>query len=172
MALALPISWLVQTKRLCDERVPMQLAFLKNIPGHLGGGRQISFSFEGCPGQGLMKFAPPPNFLHLPHNIFLDQVNDVGLFPAIFLLAACSLLLASLLQGFWRAVHLNLWSPGLALRWSVLSCILTQALFQPFLYSDRLLFCLSFVFTGALLADFCADDGGRCRRNGGAKLEG
>jgi hypothetical protein len=149
--------WLVQSKRLCDERLPMQLAFLNQIRDHSWGGRQIHFSFQGCPGQGLMTFAPPPNFLHLPHNIFLDQVNDVGLLPALLLLVACSLLLTALLQGFYRGFRRGSWRPGLALCWSVLCCILTQALFQPFLYSDRLLFCLTFVFTGAMLAEFSAD---------------
>ena len=152
-------AWLVQTKHLCDERLPMQLGFLHQIPNHPWGGRQIRFSFEGCPGQGSMVFAPPPNFLHLPHNIFLDQVNDVGLVPAMLLLAACLLLFACLLRGFWLAVRGGWWSAGLALRWSVLSCIMTQALFQPFLYSDRLLFCLTFLFTGAVLAEFSADAG-------------
>ena len=149
--------WLVQSKRLCDERLPMQLAFLNQIHDHPWGGRQIHFSFEGCPSQGLMTFAPPPNFLHLPHNIFLDQVNDVGLLPALLLLVACSLLLTALLQWFYRGFRRGSWRPGLALCWSVLCCILTQALFQPFLYSDRLLFCLTFVFTGAMLAEFSAD---------------
>jgi hypothetical protein len=78
-----------------------------------------------------MTFAPPPNFLHLPHNIFLDQVNDVGLLPAVLLLAACSLLLTALLRGFFRSSRRSSWRPGLALCWSVLSCILTQALFSP-----------------------------------------
>ena len=158
-ALAWTTSWLVQTKRLCDERLPMQLTFLGQIRDHPWGGRQIRFIFEGCPGQGSMVFAPPPNFLHLPHNIFLDQVNDVGLLPALLLLAACLLLFAFLLHGFWLAVRGGWWSAGLALRWSVLSCIVTQALFQPFLYSDRLLFCLTFLFTGAVLAEFSADPG-------------
>jgi hypothetical protein len=149
--------WLVQAKRFCDERLPMQLTFLNQIPDHPWGGRQIRFSFEGCPGQGLMTFAPPPNFLHLPHNIFLDQVNDVGLLPALLLLVACSLLFMALLQGFYRGFRRGYWRPGLALCWSVLCCILTQAIFQPFLYSDRLLFCLTFMFTGAMLAEFSAD---------------
>jgi hypothetical protein len=30
-------AWLVQAKRLCDERVPMQLAFLNQIPDHPWG---------------------------------------------------------------------------------------------------------------------------------------
>jgi hypothetical protein len=155
-------AWLVQTKRLCDERLPMQLAFLNQIQHQPWGARQIRFKFEGCPGQGQIEFAPPPSVVHLPHNIFLDQVNDVGLLPAVLLLAACSLLLVVLLQGFWRAMHDGSWSPGLALRWSVLSCILTQALFQPFLYSDRLLFCLTFLFTGAVVAEFSSDFNVRC----------
>jgi len=149
--------WLVQAKRLCDERWPMQLAFITQIHGHPWGGRQIRFDFEGCPGQGSMTFAPPPSSIHLPHNIFLDQVNDVGLIPALLLLAACSLLLMVLLQRFFRVLRRGSWHPGLALCWSVLCCILTQAMFQPFLYSDRLLFCLTFVFTGAMLAEFSAD---------------
>jgi len=154
--LGLATAWLVLSRRLCDERLLMQLAFLNHIQDYPWGGRQIRFGFHGCPGQGLMTFAPPPNFYHLPHNIFLDQVNDVGLLPAALLLAACSVLLIALLQGFWLTIHDSGFSPGLALRWSVLSCIITQALFQPLLYSDRLLFCLTFLFTGAVLAEFSA----------------
>ena len=164
-SLALIIAWLVHTKRLCDERLPMHLAFLRQIQDHPWGGRQIRFSFEGCPGQGLMVFAPPPNSPHLPHNIFLDQVNDVGILPAVLLLAACSLLYVTLMRGFLLAMQTGTWSPALALRWGVLSCILTQSLFQPFLYSDRLLFCLTFVFTGSVVAEFAVDPDHRSRQS-------
>jgi hypothetical protein len=151
------LAALIGSKQICDERLPMQAAFLRHIPNHPWGGRQIEYTFEGCPGQGTMTFGPPPNFLHLPHNIFLDQINDVGIVPAGMLFAACSILLTALLVGFWHAVHRISWNAGLALRWAILSAILTQAIFQPFLYSDRLLFCCSFLFAGALLAEFSFD---------------
>ena len=152
--LGLLVTFLVFTKRICDERLYMQIGFIKHIQDHPWGGRQIHFPFAGCPGQPPRIFGPPRNLFTLPHNIFLDQINDVGIIPAFFLLASCAFLLVALLRGFSANANLNDWGPCLALRWGLLACILTQALFQPFLYSDRLLFCVTFLFTGTTLAEF------------------
>lgn len=141
---------------LCDERFPMQLAFLQHIADAPWGGRRITFSFEGCPSQGLMKFGPPPSFFHLPHNIFLDVINDVGILPAFFLILACSLLLAGLIQAFVLSYNIRLWSISDALAFGSAAVVVTQAMFQPFLYSDRSMFVASFLLTGALLAELNA----------------
>jgi len=151
------ISLGLYTQRLCDERLPMQLAFIQHIADAPWGGRRISFIFEGCPSQGVMKFGPPPNFLHIPHNIFLDVINDVGIFPAFFLLLACSLLLAGLVKAFILFYNPELWTISDALVFGFASVIVMQAMFQPFLYSDRAMFVGSFLLTGAILAElrFC-----------------
>ena len=139
---------------LCDERLPMQLAFLRHLADAPWGGRRISFSFEGCPSQGVMKFGPPPNFFHLPHNIFLDVINDVGILPAFFFILACSLLLCGLTQTFVLFYNAELWNISDAMAFGFVAVVVIQAMFQPFLYSDRSMFVASFLLTGALLAEF------------------
>lgn len=138
---------------LCDERFPMQLAFLQHIADAPWGGRQISFGFEGCPSQGVLKFGPPPNSYHLPHNIFLDVINDVGILPAFFLILACSLLLAGLAQAFILSYNIESWTISDSLVFGSVAVVVIQAMLQPFLYSDRSMFVISFLLTGALLAE-------------------
>jgi len=142
-----------QFRWLCDERFPMQLAFLGHIQRFPWGGRQISFSFHGCPGQGDFQFAPPPNFLHLPHNIFLDVVNDAGVVPALFLFIAASLSLIAIACGFANVAMAGTWDVDQMLRAGLVSAILCQSMWQPFLYSDRMIFVLSFLLTGSLIAE-------------------
>lgn len=141
------------TQRLCDERLPMQLAFIQHFAHAPWGGRQISFGFEGCPSQGVLKFGPPPNFYHLPHNIFLDVINDVGILPAFFLILACSLLLAGLAQAFILSYNTESWVISDSLVFGSVAVVVIQAMMQPFLYSDRSMFAISFLLTGALLAE-------------------
>jgi len=147
------ISISLYTQRLCDERLPMQLAFIQYIADAPWGGRRISFSFEGCPGQGVIKFGPPPISLHLPHNIFLDVINDVGILPAFFLILACSLLLGGLTKAFILFYNKANWAISDALMFGLVAFVVTQAMFQPFLYSDRSMFVASFLLTGAMLAE-------------------
>lgn len=51
-------------------------------------------------------------------------------------------------------VHPNPWQWPLALRWSMVSVLITEWCLQPFFYSDQLMFSLGFVLMGALLAEF------------------
>jgi len=143
----------LQFRWLCDERFPMQLAFLGHIQRFPWGGREISFTFHGCPGQGDFQFAPPPNFLHLPHNIFLDIVNDAGAVPALFLLIAASLSLITITREFADVAISGTWDANQMLRSGLVSALFCQSMWQPFLYSDRMIFVLSFLLTGALIAE-------------------
>jgi len=181
----------LQSRWLCDERFPMQLAFLGHFQRFPWGGREISFTFQGCPGQGDYQFAPPPNFLHLPHNIFLDVFNDVGIsftfqgcpgqgdyqfapppnflhlphnifldvfndvgfVPALFLLIAASLSLITIARGFADVAIAGTWDANQMLRAGLVSALFCQSMWQPFLYSDRMIFVLSFLLTGALIAE-------------------
>jgi len=144
---------LINKKLICDERFPMQLGFVQHIVNAPWGGRQISFNFQGCPGQGLYQFAPPPSSYHLPHNIFLDTINDVGIIPAICLLITCSLLFIGLAQVFISFYKTELWSAADSLFFGLVAVVVVQSMFQPFLYSDRSMFTTSFLLTGALLAE-------------------
>lgn len=137
---------------ICDERYALHLEFLRHISSAPWGGRTISFVFEGC--QSKYVFAAPPAIIHLPHNIFLDVTNDVGIVPALFLLLGCSLLLVALLRGFVACGQAGLWNSGVALRFGIVAVVIVQSLFQPFLYSDRSFFVLSFLFAGAFLSEF------------------
>jgi len=138
---------------LCDERFPMQLAFLRHIAEAPWGGRRITFDFEGCLGQGVMTFGPPPNFIHLPHNIFLDVINDVGVLSAFFLLLACSALLFGLTRILIIVYSPGRWGVSDAFAFGLVAVLVMQSMFQPFLYSDRSMFVMSFLLTGALLAE-------------------
>jgi len=143
----------LQLRWLCDERFPMQLAFLGHIQRFPWGGREISFTFHGCPGQGDLLFAPPPHILHLPHNIFLDVVNDAGAVPGLFLLIAASLSLITIARGFANVAMAGTWDVDQILRAGLVSALCCQSMWQPFLYSDRMMFVLSFLLTGALIAE-------------------
>jgi len=147
------VGFALNRQWLCDERFPMQLTFLRHIAEAPWGGRRISFDFEGCLGQGVMAFGPPPNLLHLPHNIFLDVINDVGVLSAFFLLLACSALLFGLTRVFIIVYNPGRWGVGDAFAFGLVAVLVTQSMFQPFLYSDRSMFMMSFLLTGALLAE-------------------
>lgn len=144
------------TDFLCDERISLQLTFIRHIPEGFWGGRQIRFGFDGCPGQGFFVFGPPPSKIYLPHNIFLDTVNDVGVIPALFLLASSSLILVKLLSVLRSradsAFASGNISSALVLQWGFLVVIVVQSMMQPFMYSDRLMFCMAFMYAGGLVS--------------------
>jgi len=138
---------------ICDERLMMQSEFLKRIFIHPWGGRRISFNFEGCPGQGVFQFGQPPNSLHLPHNIFLDTINDVGVVPALFLFVAALMILLVMGSYFVQAANLEAWNADQLLRFGLVSAIICQAMLQPFIYSDQSMFVLTFLLTGVIIAE-------------------
>ena len=143
----------LRSQFLCDERFPMQLAFLKYIPSFPWGGRQISFDFKGCLPQQRFHFGPPPSDLHLPHNIFLDVINDVGIVPAFFLAVAALISLFVIVRVFLLTTRSRTWDPGQMLRFGLVAAMISQAMWQPFLYSDQLMFMLTFLLTGVMLAE-------------------
>jgi len=138
---------------ICDERLMMQSEFLKQIFIHPWGGRRISFSFQGCPGQGVFQFGPPPSFMHLPHNIFLDTINDVGVVPAFFLFVAALMILLAIGNSFMQAASLGAWNADQLLRFGLVSAIICQAMLQPFIYSDQSMFVVTFLLTGVIIAE-------------------
>jgi hypothetical protein len=157
IGLACASALLIRHGILCDERIPLQINFIQRISEHPWGGRQISFDFKGCPGQTSFHFGPPPGLIHLPHNIFLDVVNDAGILSALFLLIACSILLIAVLNCYAKAFTARSYNMWLSLGWGILVIVVIQSMFQSLLYSDRLLFCLAFSWAGAMIADFSTD---------------
>lgn len=153
LVILIVVSLGVRFRFLCDERLPLQLAFLSHIKEFPWGGRQISFGFKGCQGEDMF-FAKPPNSLHLPHNIFLDVVNDVGVIPAFFLCIASSVIVLVLARGFFRDFIFEAWDIHDSLRFGLFAALICQSLWQPLLYSDRFLFTVSFLLTGAVVAEF------------------
>lgn len=151
-ATALMVS--IHSKMLCDERIPMQITFLRHILNHPWGGRQISFSFEGCPGQGLLRFTGSPGYIYLPHNIFLDIINDTGIIPAFFLLITGSTILILAGRHFLKVARTRKWDMGQSIRFGLIIAVICQSMFQPLLYSDQMLFTASFLLTGVLMAEF------------------
>jgi len=140
---------------MCDERFWLMKKFIGEMPSNLWGGRQISFTYQSCPPIAPLHFGSfEDSNAHLAHNVFLDVYNDTGLLPMLLLLLG-TLPLAWMLAGsLMSTAQRQGLSSCLILRWSLVSVILVEWMVQPLLYSDQLMFTLSFLLAGFLLAEF------------------
>jgi len=140
---------------MCDERLWLMKKFIGEMPSNLWGGRQISFTYQSCPPIAPLHFGSfEGSDAHLVHNVFLDVYNDTGLLPMLVLLLGTLPLAWMLGGGLMSTAQRQGLSNCLILRWSVVSVILVEWMVQPFLYSDQLMFTLSFLLAGFLLAEF------------------
>jgi len=140
---------------LCDERFWLMKGFLEATPSALWGGRQIAFTYQSCPPITTLRFGSFEGATSsLAHNVLLDVYNDTGLLPLICLLAAMIPLAWNMGKGLVSRVQHKRISKGLLLRWSLISVVVTEWLIQPFLYSDQLMFTLTFLLAGFLLGEF------------------
>ena len=139
----------IWSQGLCDERIGLYGAMLTHLHQAPWGGRLLRLAFDAC---GVpMSFAAEGAVIGLAHNVVLDVYFDVGLISTLLLLAAVLPPLFATLRGFllsWR--H---WDWQVSLRWGWLCLLLCQWLFTPLLYSDGLLFYLSFFLLGLFVVE-------------------
>jgi len=134
----------IWSQGFCDERFGLYGAMLTHLHHAPWGGRLLRVAFDGC--GTPMSFAAEGAQLKMAHNVVLDVYFDVGLISTLLLLAAVLPPLVVTLRGFLLSwLH---WDWQVSLRWGWLCLLLCQWLFAPLLYSDGLLFYLSFFLLG------------------------
>lgn len=141
--------------QICDERWWLQRGFIQHLLDAPWGGRLIQFSYHDCQPDVWLRFGSVDGASTFsPHNVVLDIWNDAGWPATVCVLLAMAPLLLGLLWRFWRSFTQTPWQWPLALRWSMVSVLITEWCLQPFFYSDQLMFSLGFVLMGVLLAEF------------------
>ncbi len=135
----------------CDERFALFSAMLARLDQAPWGGRLLRVPFVGCDSQVQYLLALHGGNILQAHNVLLDIYFNVGVIPSF-------LLLAFLAICCWRC---RCWLVGLcrspdwqsSMRWGWICLLTVQWLFQPLLYSDGLLYYLSFFCLGVFLAE-------------------
>jgi hypothetical protein len=141
----------------CDERLSMFGSILSRLHEAPWGGRLLQVPYVDCYGIPLLfaaHNAPNPvaytsaGRLSMAHNVFLDIYFNAGFIPCLLLLAAVLPPLVLTLRAF--AISWRYWDWQDSLRWSAFCLLMCQWLFQPLMYSDSLLYYLSFFVLGLL----------------------
>lgn len=139
---------------ICDERVFLQIEFIRRMYLSPMGGRLISFPYKSCIQSERLVFGSfPSSSSFTPHNVILDIYNDSGIIPFCLLLVPVASLLLVLLSYFIRRFRANTLNLSIQLRWSIFCLLITQWMVQPFLYTDQLMFSLGFLFTGLMFSE-------------------
>ena len=133
--------------RIYDERFDRALALFQHLPDTVLGGKVVVFSFWDIQRQASFIFDSRAG--DLMHNVFLDVVIRTGILPALILIALVFLLVLNI-PRYLISVLSTASTPDLfSLSVAFLSVLVFQWLFQPLIYSDQLLFFLSFFILGA-----------------------
>lgn len=158
----------IWSQGICDERIGYHIGLLTRVQDAPWGGRFLRIPYHFCGEQlprGLL--AQSGGTVDMAHNVFLDILFSVGVLPSLLLLIAILPPVVLVLRTFF-AMMLR-WDWHVALRWGWLCLLVCQWLFQPLLYSDGLLYYLSFFVLGLLWAEatgaFCFTCGGDLTAN-------
>jgi len=139
---------------ICDERVFLQIEFIRRMHLSPMGGRLMSFPYKSCIQSERLVFGSfPSSSSFTPHNTILDVYNDSGIISFSLLLAPLVVLLIVQLSYFIKSFYANKLNFSLQLRWSIFCLLFTQWMVQPFLYTDQLMFSLGFLFMGLMISE-------------------
>jgi len=141
----------IWSQGLCDERLNLFVGFLTRLPEAPWGGRLLRFPFASCFDHESLLLDYAGGTHATVHNVVLDIYFSVGLVPVLLLLAAVAPLLWMIGRGFVKAWPF--WDWQVALRWGWLCFLTCQWLLQPLLYTDGLLYYLSFFVLGLLAVE-------------------
>lgn len=150
---------------LCDERIDLFGSILTHMHQAPWGGRLLQVPFRSCGAQTPMLFSANGGALDMAHNVFLDIYFNVGLVPALLLLGVVVPSVVVVARGFLLAWPR--WDWRISLRWGWACLLLCQWLFQPLLYSDGLLYYISFFILGLFVVQ-----GLRAFAEGGYRSQG
>lgn len=152
-ATAATVGW---GQGLCDERISLHLAILRQAWSAPWGGRQLRVPYRLCDGSAAI-LAPQGGTVTLAHNVVLDVFRDGGVLPALLLLASVLPLLWVSLGGFAGRWRQRSWSWESSFLWGWLVLLLCEWSFQPLLYADGLLYYSSFFVFASMAAGFISD---------------
>jgi len=142
------------SKKVCDERFSLQGTFLKNMLAAPWGGRSLSFAYKSCiEGEKLTFGSSTAASTFTPHSALLDIYNDSGMIPFILFSIATLLILDKIVKIFLKIKMTAQPTIHFYLRWSLLSVFIVQYLAQPLLYTDQLMFNISFAFAGIAISE-------------------
>ena len=143
---------------ICDERFFVFTEALHRWETLFAGGRKLAFTITQCTGIpiSVSMHTYVPQSLTMLHSVPLDIIASVGIF--VFIPLGLCLLVALYLTSrlFFELIHClsastNSYTSHLVL-WGFISTLLPQWLFQPLIYSDGLLYYITFLCFGALFA--------------------
>jgi hypothetical protein len=134
---------------LCEERFSIYSAMLSHLSQSPWGGRLLKASYENCSGS-VISFSVEPGGTALAHNVFLDIYFNVGFLPLIFLSAALLPCLFVVMQSI--PLGLRRLDLHFAVRWGWLVFLACQWMFNPLLYSDGILYYLTFFLMGTAVS--------------------
>ena len=144
---------------LCDERFAIYAGALRDWRVFISGGRGLSFTVFPCNSMTPLHVSMTehvPGSLTMLHSVPFDIIASVGIFPFLPLSIILSVALCLTAQLFVSLcatpiarLHCNM---SIFFLWAFISALVPQWLFQPLLYSDGLLYYMSFFALGALAA--------------------
>lgn len=141
----------IWSQGVCDERFSLFASMLMRLHQAPWGGRLLRVPYWPCGGLEPIVLDPSNGEVFMAHNVFLDIYFSAGFLPVL-------LLLVVILPGFWVGLRgfclaWPRWDWLVCLRWGWVCLLVCQWLFQPLLYSDGLLYYLSFFVVGLCLVE-------------------
>lgn len=142
--------------RIYDERFDRAFALFRHLPDTIFGGKIVVFSFWDIQRQASFIFDARAG--DLMHNVFLDVLIRTGILPALILISLVFLLACNIPRYLSSLLPVASAPDLFSLSIAFLSVLFFQWMFQPLIYSDQVLFFLSFFFLGAFQPSISSSD--------------